>query len=42
MSLFTEYLEHPVLEDLRKVDITRLSPLEAFERLRKLSERARE
>ncbi|MCE9590618.1 MAG: DNA mismatch repair protein MutS [Planctomycetes bacterium] len=42
MSLFTEYLDHPVVDDLRKIDITRLSPLEAFERLRKLSERARE
>lgn len=42
LSLFTEYLEHPVLEDLRKLDINRLSPIEAFERLRKIIERIKE
>jgi DNA mismatch repair protein MutS len=41
LSLFTEYLDHPVIDDLRKLDINRLSPIEAFERLRKLAERAK-
>jgi DNA mismatch repair protein MutS len=35
-SLFTEYLEHPALEELRKTDLDRLSPLEAFDLLRRL------
>ncbi len=39
LSLFTEYLDHPVIEDLRKIDVNHLSPLEAFERLRKFIER---
>jgi DNA mismatch repair protein MutS len=41
LSLFTEYLDHPIIEDLRKLDLDRLSPIEAFERLRKLVERAK-
>jgi DNA mismatch repair protein MutS len=38
MSLFTEYLDHPAIEQLRKVDMNQLSPLQAFETLRKLRE----
>ena len=38
MSLFTEYVEHPILGQLREVDLTTLSPLEAFDRLRSLCE----
>ncbi|HUS61327.1 MAG TPA: hypothetical protein VMY34_03960, partial [Acidimicrobiales bacterium] len=36
MSLFKEYVEHPAMERLRKIDLDRLSPLEAFDLLRKL------
>jgi DNA mismatch repair protein MutS len=39
MALFTEYLEHPALEDLRQADLNRLSPLEAFDLLRRLRAR---
>ena len=42
LSLFTEYLDHPVIEELRKLELDRLSPMEAFDRLRKLAERARD
>ena len=38
LSLFTEFVEHPVVEQLREVDLTKLSPLEAFDRLRSLCE----
>ena len=40
MSLFTEYLDHPAVEALRKIDLNALTPLEAFDRLRKLKEQA--
>jgi DNA mismatch repair protein MutS len=36
MSLFTEYVNHPVIEDLRKVDLDTLSPMQAFELLRSM------
>ncbi len=36
MSLFTEYVHHPAIEALRDADLTHLSPLEAFDLLRKL------
>jgi DNA mismatch repair protein MutS len=36
MSLFTEYVPHPVLEELKGVDLTRLSPLDAFDALRRM------
>ena len=39
MSLFTEYLEHPAVEALRSLDLTALSPLEAFDVLRGIQER---
>ncbi|MEX2214279.1 MAG: hypothetical protein WD768_09145, partial [Phycisphaeraceae bacterium] len=38
MSLFTEYVEHPAMTELRKVDLDSLSPLQAFDMLRKLRE----
>ena len=37
LSLFTEYIDHPVVEVLRKADLNRMSPLEAFDLLRTLS-----
>jgi hypothetical protein len=36
MSLFTEYVAHPALETLRSLDLDSLSPLEAFDALRRL------
>jgi DNA mismatch repair protein MutS len=36
LALFTEYVEHPVVQALRDLDLTRLSPLEAFDALRRL------
>ena len=41
MSLFTEYLPHPVVEALRNIELDSLAPLEAFDRLRALVEEAR-
>lgn len=40
MGLFTEYLPSPLVEELKNIDINALSPMEAFELLRKLSRRA--
>jgi DNA mismatch repair protein MutS len=40
LSLFTEYLQHPVVDELRRTDLTALTPLEAFDVLRRLRERA--
>ena len=39
MSLFTEYIEHPAIEALRSLDLTALSPPEAFDILRGIQER---
>jgi DNA mismatch repair protein MutS len=41
LSLFSEYVEHPVVGELRKVDLNALSPLAAFDLLRRLSDSAR-
>ena len=41
MSLFTEYLPSPLLDELKNIDINKLSPMEAFELLRDLSNRAK-
>ena len=40
MSLFTEYLPSPLVEELKEIDINSLSPMEAFELLREFSRRA--
>jgi DNA mismatch repair protein MutS len=40
LRLFTEYLEHPALDALRRLEIDRMSPLEAFDALRGLIEQA--
>jgi len=42
MSLFTEYLPSPLVDELKNIDINSLSPMEAFELLRDLSNRATE
>ena len=41
LSLFTEYVEHPALGELRQVDLNALTPLAAFDLLRRLAESAR-
>jgi hypothetical protein len=38
LDLFTEYLPHPVVDALRKVDLNALSPMQAFDVLRTLIE----
>ena len=40
-SLFTEYLPHPALAALREIKLDRLTPLQAFDELRRLHEQAR-
>jgi len=39
LDLFTEYVEHPVVEALRSIELETLSPMEAFDRLRRLKEK---
>ena len=34
MGLFTEYVNHPVVEEIKTLDINTLSPMQAFELLR--------
>jgi DNA mismatch repair protein MutS len=38
MSLFTEYMSHPALDALRETKLDALSPLQAFDALRRLKE----
>ncbi len=40
MNLFVEYLEHPAIKDLRTTDLNALSPMQAFELVRRLKEKA--
>ncbi len=40
LSLFREYIEHPVVERLRAVELEKLTALEAFDLLRALTEEA--
>jgi DNA mismatch repair protein MutS len=41
MSLFTEFLPHPAIEELRGLDLDAMTPLEAFDRLRELAAKTR-
>jgi DNA mismatch repair protein MutS len=36
MSLFTEYVPHPVVDELKQLDINTLSPMDAFDALRRM------
>ena len=36
LDLFTEYLPHPVIDELRKVDLDAMTPMQAFDLLRRL------
>ena len=38
MSLFTEYLDHPVVSQLRDLDLNALTPMQAFDVLRRIRE----
>jgi DNA mismatch repair protein MutS len=38
LSLFTEYIEHPAMLELRKLNLDTLSPMQAFDLLRKLQQ----
>ncbi|GIK19087.1 MAG: DNA mismatch repair protein MutS [Phycisphaerales bacterium] len=40
LGLFTEYLPHPAVEELRELKLDALTPLEAFDALRRLQQRA--
>jgi hypothetical protein len=40
MSLFTEYVSHPALDVLRETKLDLLSPMQAFDALRRLKELA--
>lgn len=42
LSLFTEYLPHPVVSQLATTDLTTLSPLEAFDLLRHMQQQAKQ
>jgi len=39
LSLFTEYIEHPAMDELRRIDLDSLTPLQAFDALRQLKQR---
>ena len=41
LSLFTEYLEHPAIAELRTLDMNALTPLAAFDLLRRLADSTR-
>jgi len=38
MALFTEFVHHPAIDELKQIDLERLTPLEAFDALRRLRE----
>ncbi len=42
MMLFTQFVTHPVVDELKSLDITRLSPMDAFDELRRMSRSVRE
>jgi DNA mismatch repair protein MutS len=42
LTLFTEYAPHPVVEELRETDLNNLSPMQAFDLLRRLREQLEE
>jgi DNA mismatch repair protein MutS len=41
LSLFTEYVNHPALDELRELKLDALSPIQAFDALRRLKEQLR-
>jgi DNA mismatch repair protein MutS len=41
MNLFTEYLDHPAVDELRELKLDQLSPMQAFDALRTLQEQVK-
>jgi DNA mismatch repair protein MutS len=41
MNLFTEYLDHPVIEELRELKLDAITPMQAFDALRQLQDKLR-
>jgi DNA mismatch repair protein MutS len=41
LGLFTEFLPHPVVDELREIKLDAMTPMQAFDALRKLAEKAR-
>ena len=39
LSLFTEYVDHPAMDELRELKLDDMTPMQAFDALRKLQER---
>ena len=39
LGLFTEYLDHPAMDELRKLNLDAMTPMQAFDALRALKER---
>ncbi|MBT4767381.1 MAG: DNA mismatch repair protein MutS [Phycisphaerae bacterium] len=42
MNLFTQYVEHPAVQQLRELELDRMSPMEAFDALRALRQALKE
>ncbi len=42
LGLFTEYVNHPVVEELKGLDLTKMTPMEAFDALRRLAASVRD
>lgn len=40
LPLFTEYVPHPVVDELKRIDLDELSPIQAFELLRRMKREA--
>ena len=40
MNLVTEYLQNPLIDELKSIELTSMNPMEAFDVLRDLSRRA--
>jgi len=38
LGLFTQYLEHPIVESIRNLDLRNMSPMDAFDTMRRLQE----
>ncbi len=40
MGLFTEYVQHPLIDEIKSLDINTISPMQAFELLREMHDKA--
>ena len=39
MGLFTEFVHHPVVDEIKSLDINTISPMQAFELLREMHDK---